>query len=95
MEEILYLEYSLFPQMVSCLVMSAPTENTTCFEVVMFHVLTSFVSFDYVVTHENERDFVIRNFIVPTNCVILSHSNNHETSTGFYRFFVLTSYNQS
>ena len=70
MEEILLLQYSLYPQIVSS-------------SVVMFQILTTCVSFDYVVNCENEWDFVIRNFIVLTNCVLPSHPNNHEISTGF------------
>ena len=74
-------------------VLSVPTNCVYC-SVVMFHVLTNCVSFDYVVNCENEWDFVIRDFIVPTNCVLPSHPNNHETSTGFCKFFALTSCNQ-
>ena len=43
----------LYPRVVSCAVILAFTETITCFEVVMFHVLTSCVSFDYVVDCEN------------------------------------------
>ena len=70
MEEILLSQHSLYPQIVSC-------------SIVMFYVLTSCVSFDYVVNDENEKDFLIRDFNVPTNCILLSYPNNHETSTGF------------
>ena len=49
--------------------------------VVMFHVLTTWVSFDCVVHYENESDFVIRDFVVPTNCVLPSHPNSYETFT--------------
>ena len=52
----------------------------------MFHVLTTCVSFDYVVNCKNEWDFVILDFIVPTNCVSASHPDNHETSTGFCKY---------
>ena len=77
-------------QIFSYSVILAFTKTITCFEVVMFHVLTSCVSFCYVVNCE-KRDFVIRDFIVPTNCVLLT--NNHETSTDFHKSFVLTNYN--
>ena len=50
--------------------------------VVMPNVLTSCVLFDYGVNCENEWDFVIRDFIAPTGCVLPSHPDNHETSTG-------------
>ena len=63
--------------------------------IVMFHVLTSCISFDYVTNNENEKNFLIRDFNVPTNCVLLNRPNNDETSIGFYEFFVLASYNQS
>ena len=54
--------------------------------IVMFHVLTSCVSFDYVINNKNDKDFLIRDFNVPTNCVLLRCPNNHETSTGFMNF---------
>ena len=85
----------LYKQIFSCSVILAFTKTITCFEVVMFHVLTSCVSFDYVVNCDNNRDFAIRDFIVTTNCVLLTHHNNHETSTDCHKFFVLISYNQS
>ena len=65
------------------------------FSAIMFHVLTTYISLDYEINNKSESDFVIRIFIVPTNCVLPSHPNNHETSTGFCKFFVLTGYNQS
>ena len=49
----------------------------------MFHGLTSCVSFDYVVNGENETDFLIRDFNVPINCVLLFCPNNQETYTVF------------
>ena len=61
----------------------------------MFHVLTTWVSFGCVVNYENELHFVIRDFIVPINCVLPIHRNNHEISTGFCKFFALTGCNQS
>ena len=63
--------------------------------VVIFHVLTTWVSFDCVVNYENEMDFVIRDFIVPTNCVLRIHHNSYEISIGFCKFFALTDCNQS
>ena len=60
----------------------------------MFHVLTTWVSFDCVVHYENESDFVIRDFVVPTNCVLPSHPNSYETFTDFCKFFALTGCNQ-
>ena len=48
-------------------------ENSTWCEAIMFHVLASWVWFDYVINNENIRDFVIKDFIVPTNGVLLSH----------------------
>ena len=41
------------------------------------------------------KDFVLRDFIVPTNYVLLSHTNNYEASKDFHKFFVLLSDNQS
>ena len=58
-------------------------------------VFTSCVAFDYVISDKNEKDLLIRDFNVPTNCLLLSRPNNHETSTGFYKWFVLASCNQS
>ena len=45
------------------------------------------MSFDYVVNRANERDFVIRDSFVPTNCVLLTSPKNHETSADFHKFF--------
>ena len=61
----------------------------------MFNVLTTCVSFDYVVNFENEWNFIIRDFIVPTSCVLPTHPNNYEASKDFHKFFVISSYNQS
>ena len=61
----------------------------------MFNVLTTCVSFDYVVNSEYEWNFIMRDFIVPTNYVLPCHPNNHETHTDFHEFFFLSSYNQS
>ena len=61
----------MYPQIESC-------------SVVLFHVFTSCVSFDYVVNRENKRDFVIRYFIVPTNCVLITDPNNHEIYPHFH-----------
>ena len=60
------------------------------FEFIVFHVLTSCVSFDYAVNRTNERDFVIRDFFVPTNCVLLTHPKNHETSADFHSLSQVT-----
>ena len=43
------MEYSLYPPIVFCSIILAFTKNNTCFELVMFHVITSFVLFDHVV----------------------------------------------
>ena len=43
----------------------------------MFHVLTTCVSFDYVVICEIEFHFVIRKVVVPTNCVLPNHPAEH------------------
>ena len=59
----------------------------------MSHGFKSCVLFDYVINDENEKDFPIRDFNVPTNYVLHRCSNNDETYTGFYKFFLLTSYN--
>ena len=40
------------------------------------------------------KDFVLRDFIVPTNYVLLSHTNNYEASKDFHKFFALSSYKQ-
>ena len=61
----------------------------------MFNVLTTCVSFDYVVNFENEWNFINRDFIVPTSCVLPTHPNNYEASKDFLKFFVISSYNQS
>ena len=63
--------------------------------VIIFHVLITCVSFDYVANFKNEWTFIIRDFIVPTNCVLPCLLNNHETPTDFHEFFFLSSYNQS
>ena len=60
----------------------------------MFHVLTTCISLDYDVKNKNEWGFVIRDFIVLSNCVLPSHPNNHETSADFHEFFLLSSYKQ-
>ena len=39
--------------------------------------------------------FVIRDFIALTSCVLPSHPDNHETSTGFCKLFALTLCNPS
>ena len=72
----------MYPEFVSC-------------SVVMFHVLTSCVSFDYVVNFKKKRDFVMRDFIVLTNYVLITHPNSHEIYTDFHKFLVLTSYTRS
>ena len=41
------------------------------------------MSFNSGVNHKNKRDFLIRDFIVPTSCVLVIYPNNHEASTGF------------
>ena len=61
----------------------------------MFHVLTTWVSFDCVVNYENGLDYAIRDFIVLTNCVLLIYHDNHEISAGFWKFFPLTGCNPS
>ena len=61
----------------------------------MFIVLITRVSFDYVLNFENEWNFIIRDFIVPTNFALPCHPNNHEAPTDFHEFFVLSTYNQS
>ena len=45
------------------------------------------VSSDNVVNRANERDFVIRDSFVPTNCMLLTHPKNHETYADFHEFF--------
>ena len=62
---------------------------------VIFHGLRSCVSFVYVVDRQNEADFLIRDFNMPINCVLLCCPNNYETYLGLYEFFVLTSNNYS
>ena len=57
--------------------------------VIMFNVLTTCVSFDYVVNFENEWKFINRDFIVPTSCVLPTHPNNYEASKDFHKFFVI------
>ena len=58
------MKHSLYPQVVSCSVM-------------MFHVFTTCVSFDYVVICEIELHFVIRKVVIPTNCVLPNHPAEH------------------
>ena len=53
------------------------------------------MSFVYVVDGQNEADFLIRDFNMPINCVLLCCPNNYETYMGLYEFFVLTSNNYS
>ena len=72
----------MYSQIVSC-------------SVVMFNVLITCVSFDCVVNFKNEWDFIIRDFIDPTNCVLPSHPKNFEPSKDFHNFFVVLNYNQS
>ena len=57
MEEILQSDYSWYSQIVSCLVILGFTQMAVCFKVVMFHGLTSCVSFDYVVNYEMIKIF--------------------------------------
>ena len=53
------------------------------------------MSFVYVVDIriQYEADFLIRDFNMPINCVLLCCPNNYETYIGLYEFFVLTSNN--
>ena len=78
-------------QVVCCSII--PTHHV--FSAIMFHVLTTYISLDYEINNRSESDFVIRDFFVPTNCVLPGHPNNHETSTGFCKSFALTGCNQS
>ena len=57
MEENLQPDYSLYSLIVSCLVILEFTQMAVCFKVVMFHGLTSCVSFDYVVNYEMMKIF--------------------------------------
>ena len=52
-----------------------------------FMSIVRWVSFDYVVNRANERDIVIRDSFVPTNCLLLTHPTNHETYADFHEFF--------
>ena len=53
MEEVLWTEYSLYPtNRVFFSYLNIYEKRHMFFEVVMFHVLTSCVSFDYVVNRE-------------------------------------------
>ena len=53
------------------------------------------MSFGYVVDGQNETDFLIRDFNVPINSVLVCCPNNHESYMGLYKFFVLTSNDHS
>ena len=77
-------EITVFFVSTNCVVLS---RNVSCPHSLCF--------IDCVVNYENESDFEIKDFIVPTNCVLPSHPNNHETSTGFCKFFAITGCNQS
>ena len=49
MEKIFQSDYSMYSQIVSCLVILGFTQMAICFKVAMFDGLTSCVSFDYVI----------------------------------------------
>ena len=98
-----YTEISLYPQIVYCQVIltimklpqifmnffsSQVTNNIEIMENLNWKNFMS--SWKKKTTH-----FLHRAFIVPTNCVLPSHPNNYEASKDFYKFFVMSSYNQS
>ena len=63
--------------------------------IITFKTMENLQSKNFMSSWKKAKDFVLRDFVVPTNYVLLSHTNNYEASKDFHNFFVLSSNNQS